>query len=692
MAAGRAQSTVLRFLLVIEPVEERGALQVLCRKRPSNVRTIRILSGRIHSGGRLVSGLAASVAALAVAGAFGCAGVHGRPDAGDNTAAAGTGGSFVGTGGGGAPGTAGLSAPSFDAGDPFDLGANVRCGNGKVEQTERCDDGNDLNGDGCSSGCTVELDYTCPKEGQPCVHDIICGDHMIEGMETCDDGNKTSGDGCASDCTLECGWECPPGAPCRALKCGDSMMAGQEQCDDGNTTDGDGCSKNCLLESKPIAEPEGWKCTSPKQASGCVGPTTCTTTKCGDKVQEGSEQCDTGDVVTGDGCSPFCRLEPICPAAGGPCATACGDGLLLDIDVANGQECDDGNTVDGDGCSAKCKVEAGFTCKPVSTKPDSLVLPIVYHDFKGWNEGGPNAHPDFQNFQGDGRGRAGIVQPMLGGTAATGGIPVHVAGCAPLTANMCAGAWSQTTDWFGMWYVDNPMFNKTIVATLTLPQIMGGAFQFGTETFFPIDGKGWGNTPGQGNNFGFTSSVRHWFEYTGAGSLTFVGDDDVWVFVNKMLAVDLGGTHIRKTGSITLDAADGTGYACDFIAPGTGNGACDPMMKMGGHVVPLGLKMGSVYEIVVFQAERFTTESHYQLTLSNFTGVKSACMSTCGDGVVTPPEICDLGPDKNTGEYGGCKPDCTPAPYCGDKIVDMAHEECDSTADCLKTCKKRILL
>jgi fibro-slime domain-containing protein len=220
-----------------------------------------------------------------------------------------------------------------------------------------------------------------------------------------------------------------------------------------------------------------------------------------------------------------------------------------------------------------------------------------------------------------------------------------------------------------------------------------GAFQYTDLTFFPLDGNtaGWGITPGQAHDYGFTSVVRTWFEYNGTANLTFFGDDDVWVFVNKKLAVDLGGTHQQATGSVTLDAANGHGYVCDFVAPGNAfpSPACTATATAAGngHDVDLGLTMGNVYEIAVFQAERYPTESNYQLTLGGFTGVKSSCMGACGDGVVTGTEQCDKGAAMNDGSYGGCNPDCTLAPFCGDKKVTTPPEECDGTPGCSADCK-----
>jgi cysteine-rich repeat protein len=72
------------------------------------------------------------------------------------------------------------------------------CGDGLITGDEVCDDGNFLDGDGCTADCSlVELGFTCPTPGQPC--EAICGDGLIRGDETCDDQNVD-----AADCCMDC--------------------------------------------------------------------------------------------------------------------------------------------------------------------------------------------------------------------------------------------------------------------------------------------------------------------------------------------------------------------------------------------------------------------------------------------------------------------------------------------------------
>ena len=47
-----------------------------------------------------------------------------------------------------------------------------------------------------------------------------------------------------------------------------------------------------------------------------------------------------------------------CDTPGSDCTTICGDGIMV-----GSQTCDDGDSIGGDGCSADCSViEAGYTC------------------------------------------------------------------------------------------------------------------------------------------------------------------------------------------------------------------------------------------------------------------------------------------------------------------------------------------
>lgn len=485
------------------------------------------------------------------------------------------------------------------------------CGNGRIDPGEACDDRNADSGDGCSGDCkAIERDYACPTPGAACVSTVRCGDGTISGTETCDDGNDKPGDGCDAVCHVESGWACPdPGRKCVAAKCGDGIVAGKEECDDGDTKPGDGCDASCHLE-------DGWVCPPGED---------CRKTVCGDGKAEGKEACDDGNNDLGDGCTPFCVREPDCSA--GACTSTCGDGIRL---PGGGEACEDGNTRDGDGCSSDCKVEPGYYCDDVVVGGgNTLDIPIVIRDFS-------KAHPDFEYVTGDDRG---IVLALLG----SDGKPVYAHPCATAP---CTPTTTLKAN-FDQWYRDVPGTNRTILQTLTLTK-QGGVFQYANSNFFPIDNLGFGKE-GNNHNFHFTSEVRYWFEYKGGEKLDFTGDDDVFVFVNQSLAVDLGGVHGAESGNVTLDAGKATAF---------------------------GLTLGKIYQLVVFQAERHTTESNYKLTLSNFTNTRSSCTTRCGDGIVAGDETCDDG--RNDGSYGSCTPDCQRGPRCGDGMVQTADgEACD---------------
>jgi fibro-slime domain-containing protein len=551
------------------------------------------------------------------------------------------------------------------------------CGDGKVQGAEDCDDGGTDPGDGCSAICRKEASfYNCPPLGGPCVKTVKCSDGKVEDTEQCDDGNTANFDGCSATCFIDAGWKCPvPGQKC-VPSCGDGKKLAVEGCDDGNSTSGDGCSSTCRLEPGYVCGTVGMKCQA---------------TVCGDGKVEGTELCDAGSkngLFSGNpaapGCSLNCTPEPKCRDANGTthaCASTCGDGMKLGAEA-----CDDGNLSDGDGCSSSCSKESGFTCTTktsVDTVPCSsgngqcLVIPITYRDFHGLEVKDGTAHPDFFYLDParpnvtttDGT----VKQPSSGSDQLCPGLASATldAQGKPTRANSgsnCggdAGYLLHSDASFSQWYRNTAGTNQTSYSTIELSPIGGGQYRFDQSNFFPLDGKAWGaepaicaswpywtqdpNTCGAKHNFHFTSEVRYLFPYRGGETLSFYGDDDVWVFVNGKLAVDLGGVHQQQSGSITINAGNQANY---------------------------GMVPNSVYEIAVFQAERHPIASNYQLTLSGFQTDRSACAPTCGDGVATVFEECDNGAANSDSAYGGCKTNCTFGPRCGDGKKD-AQEACD---------------
>ena len=180
-----------------------------------------------------------------------------------------------------------------------------------------------------------------------------------------------------------------------------------------------------------------------------------------------------------------------------------------------------------------------------------------------------DAHPDFEHSMGDDRG---IVLADLG----KDGKPVYAGEAGNPTTH------GQTP--FNQWYRDTPGVNASQPFTLTLKDGGNGVFSFEDGEFFPIDGKLLGNQ-GRPHNYHFTFELHTKFRYSGGEVFTFTGDDDVFVFVNGKLGIDLGGVHGAESQTIKLDAS----------------------------AVALGIVRGGTYALDFFFAERHTVDSHFRI-------------------------------------------------------------------------------
>lgn len=180
-----------------------------------------------------------------------------------------------------------------------------------------------------------------------------------------------------------------------------------------------------------------------------------------------------------------------------------------------------------------------------------------------------DTHPDFEALIAT---DPGIVETTLGAD----GKPVY----AGLTGNPTTSGQAN----FDQWYNDVGGVNMSAPLSITLEDPdLNGVYTYINNDFFPIDGQLLGNQ-GRSHNYHFTFELETDFTYQGGETFTFTGDDDLWVFIDGQLVIDLGGVHTAQTASVNLD--------------------------------DLGLTIGDTYSFNLFFAERHTTQSTFRIDTS----------------------------------------------------------------------------
>ena len=221
----------------------------------------------------------------------------------------------------------------------------------------------------------------------------------------------------------------------------------------------------------------------------------------------------------------------------------------------------------------------------INTDGCGTTILAVIRDFKA----------DGKNFEGQTGDDRGMVEKKLGADRK----PVW----AHSTPTKTVADPTQLPDW----YTNTDGVNKPYKLDIWFQPNGMTTSSFESTAFFPIDGLGWGNDgaddSGKMHNFHFTTEIHTSFKYNGGETFKFTGDDDVWVFINNQLVIDLGGVHSAESDSVDIDSQAGM----------------------------LGLTKGSVYPFDMFQNERHTTQSNFRAdTDLNFVD--------CGTIVPDPPK------------------------------------------------------
>jgi len=235
-----------------------------------------------------------------------------------------------------------------------------------------------------------------------------------------------------------------------------------------------------------------------------------------------------------------------------------------------------------------------------------VVVHGTLRDFREWSE--PDGHPDFDNPSLVSGLKPGLVEPTLSADGKpvlkTGTVPVmtrHVRNSAnqPICWTLYDPSWGDlppayarlatpsitSAESFATWFRDTPGVNVSEPLRLIMRRVVDSmkrqTYLFdsaqtdpfrndGTgpqlDGFFPLEDRLFGNSEVKAvmwgktlverdRNYHFTLELQMEFTYDASASqaFTLVGDDDVWVFIDGKLVIDLGGMHGSTTQIVEVD-------------------------------------------------------------------------------------------------------------------------------------------
>jgi fibro-slime domain-containing protein len=203
-------------------------------------------------------------------------------------------------------------------------------------------------------------------------------------------------------------------------------------------------------------------------------------------------------------------------------------------------------------------------------------LKLVIRDFRLYNANDATTNPDFENVPATPSPwpDPDIVTDTLGSDKK----PVY-----KNVSAMTLTTHGKTA--FDQWYRDVDGTNIRVDYPLLLTKGDDGTYSYDSnmsgvpyapgsdvKMFFPIDdGTKYATTFGQegdAHNYSFTVEAHSKFTYQGGETFSYRGDDDVFVYINSKLVINLGGIHDPEMQTVKLDdlkLTKGKSYPLDFF-------------------------------------------------------------------------------------------------------------------------------
>lgn len=247
--------------------------------------------------------------------------------------------------------------------------------------------------------------------------------------------------------------------------------------------------------------------------------------------------------------------------------------------------------------------------------PDSIKIPITYFDQQS-----DCLVFEFQKCSNLHDKTTGWTPNIVKDTLGSDGLPVPANESSenPLIAtskNVTGHDPVQPTDNFYQWFHAVEGKSAKYERELTFNRVGNeNKYTYGGRQIFPLD-----DIPDaqitSGHNFHFTAHMQTPIKVSRSGTETFdfSGDDDVWVFLNGHLVLDIGGVHTAIDGSFTINQ---DGSVTSRVFEGT--------KTYSENIYDLGLEKDEIINLDLFYAERNTSEANTLITITDMEWLISA--------------------------------------------------------------------